>query len=255
MNPQAKMQGGGISQGTRFDKFIGADRSMGEDYVKADRKQARLTSGTGGATAKVNIPNTRHGKIDMPYHSVRRYTGMKAGGAVRKFAAGGTLERLAPEQSFNSAFSEARKSGADTFMWRGKKYTTEMAKPKKAAPSNMDARDRGAHKITDYGDESARLLSRVPVPASIGSSEPYEYRKGGQVDKAKMELRHAGAMKKAGLPKSMVREEMAEAKKFARGGGIESRGKTRGKIVKMAGGGSVRGGGCEQRGKTRGKML
>lgn len=72
---------------------------------------------------------------------------------------------------------------------------------------------------------------------------------------AQMEMRHAKAMKKAGLPKSMVREEMAEAKKYARGGGIESRGKTKGTVIKMAGGGHVRGGGCEQRGKTKGKMV
>jgi hypothetical protein len=149
-------RGGHLSPDVRFDKFIGSDRTMGADYVKAERKQARLASGAGGAGAKVNIPNTRHGKIDMPYHSLKRMTGMQ---------------------------------------------------------------------------------------------------KGGKVKEAQMEMRHAKAMKKAGLPKSMVREEMAEAKKYARGGGIESRGKTKGTVIKMAGGGHVRGGGCEQRGKTKGKMV
>jgi hypothetical protein len=81
------------------------------------------------------------------------------------------------------------------------------------------------------------------------------FRKGGNVMKAKMETRHAKAMKKAGLPKAMVREEMAEAKKYAKGGGIESRGKTKGTVIRMASGGSVRGGGCEQRGKTKGRMV
>ena len=54
------------------------------------------------------------------------------------------------------------------------------------------------------------------------------------------ELRHVAAMKKAGVPQKYVKEEAAEAaemkcggkvKKMARGGGIESRGKTRGKFV------------------------
>ena len=54
------------------------------------------------------------------------------------------------------------------------------------------------------------------------------------------EFRHAAAMKKAGLPKKMVQEEFREAagmkcgggvKKYAKGGGIESKGKTRGKFV------------------------
>jgi hypothetical protein len=80
-------------------------------------------------------------------------------------------------------------------------------------------------------------------------------REGGNVKNAQMEMRHAKAMKKAGLPKKMVREEMAEAKKYARGGGIESRGKTKGTVIRMASGGSVRGGGCEMRGKTKGKMV
>ena len=46
-------------------------------------------------------------------------------------------------------------------------------------------------------------------------------------------------MQKKGAPKSMIKHEKAEAKgmKFAKGGGIESRGKTKGKMVKMAKGG------------------
>jgi hypothetical protein len=56
----------------------------------------------------------------------------------------------------------------------------------------------------------------------------------------KMEFKHAMAMKKAGMPKKMVKEEMREAagmkcgggvKKYAKGGGVELRGKTVGKQV------------------------
>ena len=46
-------------------------------------------------------------------------------------------------------------------------------------------------------------------------------------------------------------ESIAKATRgYARGGGIESKGKTKGKVVKMA-----RGGGIESRGKTRGKFV
>jgi hypothetical protein len=47
-------------------------------------------------------------------------------------------------------------------------------------------------------------------------------------------------MKKKGAPKSMIKHEMKEAKGkgYAKGGGIESKGKTKGKMVKMMGGGS-----------------
>ena len=47
------------------------------------------------------------------------------GGKVMKKAEGGTVR-----SRFNSAFAEARKKGDKTFDFEGKKYTTEMAKPK-----------------------------------------------------------------------------------------------------------------------------
>lgn len=67
------------------------------------------------------------------------------------------------------------------------------------------------------------------------------FSEGGSMkaDKA-MEMRHAAAMRKAGLPKKMVAEEYAEAKgmkcgggvkKMARGGGVEIKGKTKGRMV------------------------
>lgn len=54
-----------------------------------------------------------------------------------------------------------------------------------------------------------------------------------------MEMAHVKAMKKAGVPKKFVKQEAAEAKamKYAKGGGIESRGKTSCKTVTMKRGG------------------
>ena len=59
--------------------------------------------------------------------------------------------------------------------------------------------------------------------------------------------------KPAFMQKKMMGGGMA---KYAKGGGIESHGKTRGTVVRMASGGSVssRADGIAQRGKTRGKM-
>lgn len=67
------------------------------------------------------------------------------------------------------------------------------------------------------------------------------YAKGGVMkNDSKMEFKHATAMKKAGVPKKMVKEEFAEARgasKFAKGGGVESSGKTKGRFVTMKKGG------------------
>lgn len=76
-------------------------------------------------------------------------------------------------------------------------------------------------------------------------------------------------MKKKGAPKSMVKHEEAEAKgmkgggmacggmkKYAKGGGVESHGKTKGTMIRMASGGMVgaRADGVAQRGKTKCKI-
>lgn len=87
---------------------------------------------------------------------------------------------------------------------------------------------------------------------------------GGSVKESKgMMAKEVAFMQKKGAPASMLKHEKAEMgmgmkkggmAKFAKGGGIESRGKTKGTVIKMAAGGAVkgfaRGGGIESRGKT-----
>jgi hypothetical protein len=90
---------------------------------------------------------------------------------------------------------------------------------------------------------------------------------GGMMKESKaMVGKEVAFMKKKGAPKSMIKHEAAEMgamkkggmAKYARGGGIESRGKTKGTVIKMATGGVVgfaRGGGIESKGKTKGTMI
>lgn len=64
-----------------------------------------------------------------------------------------------------------------------------------------------------------------------------------------MEMRHTAAMKKAGVPKKIVKEEQAEADsmKFSKGG----------KVKKLAKGGSFRSSanGVASKGKTKGRFV
>lgn len=84
------------------------------------------------------------------------------------------------------------------------------------------------------------------------------YNKGGEMKESKaMMKKEIGFMQKKGAPASMIKHEKAEMKGYARGGGVESRGKTKGTIIKMAAGGSVRAHGehsIQKKGHTRGKM-
>ena len=50
--------------------------------------------------------------------------------------AGPTAEP-APEPSFKEAFAEARAEGLKSFVWHGKKFTTDIAKPSRAPNADM----------------------------------------------------------------------------------------------------------------------
>ena len=82
------------------------------------------------------------------------------------------------------------------------------------------------------------------IPRSVAEKfvGPNAHAEGGTVKESKaMVAKEMAFMKKKGAPKSMMKHEMAEAKgkPFAKGGGIESKGKTKGKMVKMAMGGKA----------------
>jgi hypothetical protein len=133
--------------------------------------------------------------------------------------------------------------------------------------------------------ELKRIASESQVDMSRKGIGGYgnALKKGGSVKESKaMVNKEVDFFKKKGAPKSMIKHEAAEAKEmrfakggsimrpkkaiakdqmamapYAKGGGVESRGKTKGTMVKMAAGGAVkfsRGGGIESRGKTNCKM-
>ena len=85
--------------------------------------------------------------------------------------------------------------------------------------------------------------------SEAGKSKPKAMREGGEMKKESkaMAKKEIAFMQKKGAPKSMIKHEKEEygmkaggkTKKYARGGGIEVKGKTRGKMVKMMGGGKA----------------
>jgi hypothetical protein len=64
------------------------------------------------------------------------YTLNKLKGFTDTDDSGPSRSASAPKSmSFKEAFASARKGGDKSFEWQGKKYTTELAKPKAAAPA------------------------------------------------------------------------------------------------------------------------
>jgi hypothetical protein len=88
----------------------------------------------------------------------------------------------------------------------------------------------------------ASLAGKTDVPPSVAKKfvGPKSHAEGGEMKESKeMMKKEVSFMKKKGAPKSMIKHEMAEAKgkPFAKGGGVESKGKAPAKQVKMAMGG------------------
>ena len=86
------------------------------------------------------------------------------------------------------------------------------------------------------------FAKKVGIKKSVADKfvGPKAHAEGGTVKESKeMMKKEVAFMKKKGAPKSMIKHEEKEAKgkPFAKGGGIESKGKTKGKTVKMMYGG------------------
>lgn len=84
----------------------------------------------------------------------------------------------AEPSSFKEAFASARKGGAKSFEYKGKKYTTEMAAPRSSAP--VAGRPRGESvPSTDGTAPKRKALSTAGVDSK--TLLPKKYASGGRV--------------------------------------------------------------------------
>lgn len=188
-------------------------------------------------------------------------SGMKNGGKVRRFNDGGKVPGMTSYAesgsaggsniSFKDAFKEARKAGLDTFTWRGKKYTTELKedkKPKeKTSPRQMSSDEFGANMNARLGSEDKILSDSFKSKSTRdGSSDFKERPKAAKTDKDTAREMYSGLSKyrnsesvfenlakgrKPGYRATPGYDKGGTVKKYARGGGIEIKGKTRGRFV------------------------
>jgi hypothetical protein len=99
--------------------------------------------------------------------------------------------------------------------------------------------------------KNPKFAKKGGVSQSVGADflqadKSKKFERGGEMKESKkMMAKEVAFMKKKGAPKSMIKHEEAEAgmkkggmAKYARGGGVEVKGKTKGTMVKMAMGGA-----------------
>jgi len=119
----------------------------------------------------------------------------------------------------------------------------------------MPSVSKKQHNLMAAVANNPKFAKKVGIPQAVGeeftkADKGRKFQRGGEMKESKkMMAKEVAFMKKKGAPKSMIKHEEAEAgmkkggkvAKYARGGGIEVKGKTKGKMVKMAAGGCAKG--------------
>ena len=186
----------------------------------------------------------------------------------RKFNDGGMTEdeiyaKPLAKASFKEAFAEAREAGDKTFEYMGKKYTTDLAGPKKASKSE----DKEDPEMVRKAYQEAAAMRKPKVDEAKRQADMVKKEKGLERVSPELDLLPAGkvAAGAAGAAaalkgaSSLIKRGMAK-KEASKKAGAESsgamKGDVRGDELRYKAGGKVgsaskRADGCAIRGKTR----
>jgi hypothetical protein len=245
----------GMKGGGSVKKFAGGGELESLDTSQTFKEAFREARKEGVGTF------TWHGKKWSTALEAPKAKAAAPSGSIKATPSGETLggaqtgrtfnRRVQPDVATQSPASKPRADYEDTAV----PYKT-LSERSKVAPSRLQSA------ITSMREGSDTPTSTSG--SSMGDEGMVTKKGGGSVKESKgMMKKEISFMKKKGAPASMMKHEKAEMgmkkggmSKYAKGGGIESRGKTKGTIIKMAAGGSVssasrRADGIAQRGKTR----
>ena len=70
-----------VANSPKFAKKAGVPKSVGEDFLEADKGKKFRSGGISSKKAGINNPKTNHGNMQMPNFSLK-YAGKKAGGVL-----------------------------------------------------------------------------------------------------------------------------------------------------------------------------
>ena len=159
-----------VANNPKFAKKVGIPKSVGEDFMEADKgKKFRTGGSTNPAKGKFNKPKSNHGMMQLPNVSLEKYVGKKEGGSLKG------------KEMKESKMMVKKEIG---FM------------KKKVAPKSMIK-----HEMAEAGMKNGGMASMKKVATKA------------------------------------VKGHEKRMHSMAKGGGIEIKGKTKGKMVKMKSGG------------------
>ena len=273
-----------VAHNPAFAKKAGVPQSVGKDFSAADKGRK---FGRGGMAA-VNKQNTQHGSMDMPFKSLKKFGWMKSGEKAKRSDNGGAVLLDGSGQPVTTSDGQLVTTGTDaTTPHNGGAISPEqeawltkgggnpdrtdpyiMMRMRRAVPDKAPVPERSHPPVSvkstettgagaGAGADAGVKLYPISPPPQLNErpiDKEATHAKGGMAGMHKMpngKMMKKSDMKKGGMP--IKDGKPAFMKRFAKGGGIESRGKTQGTIIKMAAGGSVssRADGIAQRGKTK----
>ena len=216
-----------------FAKKVGISQKVAKEFNAADKGKKFGVGGgvnqTQGGQGMVNRQQTRMGSIyghkkEVPNISLNKYAGLKGGGMAKDMESKSeTKKEMAMDKKQDVAMIKKAFKEHDAQEHKGGKGTKislkkgGMAMKETMGPRTM-AKDveAGSNKLTKFG-QSAVQKRGMTKGTNLGDSGPT-----------------------VGITKGMKAGGKA-CTKMARGGGIESKGKTKGKFITMCGGGMSKG--------------
>jgi hypothetical protein len=228
-----------IAHSPKFAKKVGVPQSVGKDFAAADKGRKFKEGGLKETDAKSNL-----GLAKLPTEVRNKMGYMKKGGMakMRKFAEGGEMD----ENPYAYAREAAMKSGM------GKKTP-------KLPGEDIERTDENpvTKKIKDVGKYVADMGMSGVVGRAVRGLKKDGMKKGGMAHAEKGEMKKDLSQDKKMIKKAVGMHDKQQhggkktnlstlkkggmacaPKKMARGGGIEIKGKTKGKMVKMKNGGA-----------------
>ena len=171
-----------IAHNSAFAKKAGVPQSVGKDFSAADK--GKKFAGGGAARQKINQQDTQHGAMDMPFKSLKKFTGMKAGGKVRRFEGGGTTGtglkdvdpniKYTPEQEAFLTEGEGKPNRSDPYI---------IARMLAARPAPAPVEERGITPIKTSAASVAAAPTSVKADPSGEDFSPIKYKVNDETGK------------------------------------------------------------------------
>jgi len=260
-----------IAHNPSFAKKVGVSQSVGKDFNTADKgktfnrggmmKKRRFDEGGDVSDYEIDPDSRRaHGLYDAaPKKAAFKKAKAKSDGDApqnaRELAAYAKMKTDESDYQANAdriATSEAVEDKArKDFANNERAYKTNSRQAATAAADSSFFGNLKKLVSQTRAGGSQREIDKLNV-AAVKSKQ---MARGGMMKESKGMMAKGGMPMKDGKPMFM-KKMMGGGMSYAKGGGIESRGKTKGTMVRMASGGSVgsasrRADGIAQRGKTR----